>query len=320
MSRLSRLFRSRAVRVPAALFLAATACSVASTSATAVAAAPPPSDADAHEQALRMARELGNNSYFDADKAPQSRPTSGLLAAAADFPTTPPQPDTNDCLVQREARRTAGWTYNRLLWCQEIEHETKYGKLDQSGKWVYKGSIWIRWEMVALGSNTQRSIRVFWRPVPATVRYVNWTATEDPSQQFFGVQPKCRDTDLCTTDQVEDRTTWERWNTTTRWTWWDVHAPAYPGDATREKLTRPSWHLVTNSKSEAFPVPSGEGKTLDLPLRCDSADYFSIFGRPHDQACVFTNVVPHIQYNLSSPKHGAVARHIQDARLSPETC
>ncbi|MCP2352111.1 NucA/NucB deoxyribonuclease domain-containing protein [Nonomuraea roseoviolacea] len=301
---------------------ATTAPAASATAASRIASSPSPSDAEAHERALRMARELGDHSYFDADKAPRSRPEHGLLAAAADFPATPPQPDTNDCLVQREARRLQGWTYNRLLWCQEIEHETRYEKTDQAGNRFYVGSVWIRWEMVALGSNTQRTIRVFWRPVPATVRYVDWTAPEDPSRLFFGVHAECvqgrQNPAFCWTDQSQDKTTWQAWNTTTQWTSWDIQAPAQAGDSSREKITRPDWYLVTDSRSLTFPEQDRVGHTLPLPLRCDSADYFSIFGRPYDKACVFTAVIPHIQYNLSSTKHGAVARHIRDAQLDPD--
>ncbi|SEG16040.1 Deoxyribonuclease NucA/NucB [Nonomuraea solani] len=281
----------------------------------------PLSPDEARKRALRRAAELGNHSYYDADKVTddgRSRQSLGRLATTAAFPATPPQPDTGDCLAKPEAARRSGWTYNRLLWCQAFGYKADYFKVSTSGPPTYMGSVIIDWQMAAMGSNTQRSLRVFWRPVAGSVRYVGWT-TANPTGQPFAVHAECAQAaPYCSYAGTTPSKSWSAWNTTTDWFSWDLTSPAQAGDPTREKITTPDWHLVTDATSLDYPlIPPG--KTDDLPFRCDSADYFSRFGQAFDRACVFTDVIPHLQYNLSSAKHGTVARHIQDAQLSPDT-
>ncbi|QFY09487.1 hypothetical protein GBF35_25110 [Nonomuraea phyllanthi] len=276
---------------------------------------------EARLRALRRAAERGNHSYYDADKVSadgRSQQSVSKLATITAFPATPPQPDTGNCLAKEEAKTAEGWTYNRLLWCQTVGYRANYTKRTSTGTVIYMGSVEVTWEMVAMGSNTQRAIRVFWRPVAGSVRYVGWTVGV-PSAQPFAVHPACAEAaPYCNNLGTPARKTWAAWNTTTDWASWDVTSPARSGDSTREKITSPHWHLVTDATSLEYPeIPAG--RTNDWPFRCDSADYFSRFGQAFDQACVFTDVIPHLQYSLSSPKHAAVARHIQEAQLSPDT-
>ncbi|MFC4585702.1 NucA/NucB deoxyribonuclease domain-containing protein [Sphaerisporangium corydalis] len=282
----------------------------------------PSSPEQARDRALRQAVALGDHSYYDADKVTddgRSRQGVSRLATAAAFPAAPPQPDTGDCLAKPEAARKEGWTYNRLMWCQTVGYRANYTKRNpQTGAEVYMGSVEVFWEMVALGSNTDRAIRVFWRPVAGSVAYIAWT-TPPPTGQPFAVHAECAQAaPYCSGTSPAASKTWAAWNTTTAWSSWDLRSPAQSGDSSREKITVPDWHLVTDATSLEYPL-NPPGKTLDLPFRCDSADYFSRFGQAFDKACVFTVVIPHLQYNISSKKHGAVAQHIQDAQLSPDT-
>ncbi|GAA3113565.1 NucA/NucB deoxyribonuclease domain-containing protein [Streptosporangium carneum] len=286
------------------------------------AAKPMLSPEEAHKRALREATRLGNHSYYDATKVRddgRSSQSLSRLATAAAFPAAPPQPDTDDCLASDDAERKEGRTYNRLLWCQTIEYRARYQTIDQSGNVKYWGTNALRWNMVALGSNTQRAIRVFWRPVPGSVKYLDWAGgSVIPSQLLFAVRADCaQGAPLCSTTGAAAFNTWGDWNTTTAWSSWDIEAPALANDSTREKISSLDWHLSTDGRSPGFPI--GGGQTIDLPFRCDSADYFSRFGQPHDRACVFTTVIPHLQYSRSSPKHGAVAEHIYEAQMSPDT-
>ncbi|MFF0574710.1 NucA/NucB deoxyribonuclease domain-containing protein [Streptosporangium saharense] len=277
---------------------------------------------EAQRRALHEAARLGDHSYYDADKVGadgHSSQSLSRLATTLAFPATPPQPDTDDCLSSNDAERKEGRTYNRLLWCQKIEYRARYQTVDTSGNVRYWGTNAIRWNMVAMGSNTQRAIRIFWRPEAGSVRYLDWTdPTVIPSTLPFAVRPECaQGSSYCSTSGSAATNSWAGWNTTTGWSAWDVQGPALANDSSREKITTFDWHLTTDATTPRFPL--GGGKTLDLPFRCDSADYFSRFGQSFDRACVFTTVIPHLQYRLSSPKHGAVARHIYDAQLSPDT-
>ncbi|GII85137.1 hypothetical protein Ssi03_31270 [Sphaerisporangium siamense] len=281
-----------------------------------------PDPKEAGERALRQAMRLGDNSYYDADKVPEHGLTAqGRLATLAAFPTEPPQPGTGECMRKPEALRLEGWTHNRLLWCQNVGYRARYGLYDRNGVWTYKGSNQLLFEMVAVGSNTQRAVRVYWRPVAGSVEYKDWSLTDTPSLLQLGVRAECvqQSTGACSTDQGKVTRAWGAWNTTTEWSYWDVQGPARANDSSREKVSAFDWYLITDGTSPGYPLKETPGHTLAQPFRCDSADYFSRFGQPFDRACVFTAVVPHLQYNLSSKKHGAVARHIYDAQLSPDT-
>ncbi|GAA3573211.1 hypothetical protein GCM10022419_062680 [Nonomuraea rosea] len=276
----------------------------------------PPAAKDAMERDLLEAARLGAHSFYDTSKVPLDTPTPRALNA--DLPTAPSEDDLRKCLAAApEAKTAIGWTYNRMFWCQELGFRIAYEKVDlQTGERTYKGTNLIRYQMVVAGTGTQRAVRVFFRPIPGSVSYPDWSVLDDPGSLNLDLVAQCgQESEYCSVAKPSVRKTWGEWNSSGSWVWWDIASHEEASDAPLDKIIFHSWRLRYDGTSLEYPA--GGRQTVERPFRCDSATYFNRWGTVFDKGCVLTNVIPHLQYDISDTRVQEVARHIREAQDSP---
>ncbi|MEU4689489.1 PKD domain-containing protein [Actinoplanes sp. NPDC023714] len=286
------------------------------------AAGKPFTQEEMERNALERAVEEDQLSYRGSETVdPELQPRTGARAAAVDLPTTPLPNDVSDCLGASGANTVAGRVHNRFLYCVKRTVEVEYWEIDNKGVPIEEeGTSTIDVEVVAYGSHTGRTIRVFFRTVADSASY-DWGFIDNrlkaPDQNLM-VDVECRNNGLedlrCGLSPGPEMHTFEEWDEGPDWNHWDItsakpSASENPGDF----AWMHEWRLSFESG------PADEFRTVDpgysalRTIRCDSATYFS--GQP--EACVFYNVVPHLTYSTSDPGVDVVAEHIKEAQDNP---
>ncbi|WP_171074692.1 NucA/NucB deoxyribonuclease domain-containing protein [Nonomuraea basaltis] len=270
---------------------------------------------EAMERNLLEAARRGAHSYYDTSKVSLDAPSTRSLSA--DLPMAPSEDDLRKCLTVPAAKSRLGWTYNRMFWCQELGFDVAYEKVNsQTGERTYKGTNQIRYQMVVAGTNTRRAIRVFFRPITGSLRFPDWSAADNPGDLNLALNAECGQTSFyCSVAGPTVRKTWNEWNTSGAWVSWDVTSNEQASDAPRDKIIFHTWRLTFDGTSLDYPM--GGKRTWDRPFRCDSATYFNRWARIYDKACVLTNVIPHLQYDISDDRVSEVALHIRQALDTP---
>jgi hypothetical protein len=115
------------------------------------------------------------------------------------------------------------------------------------------------------------------------------------------------------TNPNDDERLWPFGAWTGFWVGWTVTSSALTGVGS-DAVSWHDWFFEVSAEIPGTNVP--DSAVLQASdIRCDSASYFR--GRP--AACVFWDVLPHIQYSLLDARTQEAVAHIQCA-FSPSTC
>ncbi|MCP2269715.1 Deoxyribonuclease NucA/NucB [Actinokineospora diospyrosa] len=271
-------------------------------------------------------RALTNKQFSYRDTSAVPLDQSGALIpssqteAISTTAAAPPQVG-RECLQQPGAYGETGRVHNRFVWCQRYVIGNIYERL-VNGQPVEVGRSSFTFEAVGIGSSNSRDIRVYFRNVPGSVRYTGWSIIERFTVAPYlnwAVLPDCTQTDqYCSASDGATVHSFQTWDSNNPWVDWTISSNAKGADpADPDKVLYHDWHWRGEGSGGDFiytPVLS-----RDYGLRCDSANYFSLFGFPYPAACIFNDVIPHLQYDISDGRVTTVARHIQDAQDRPDT-
>jgi hypothetical protein len=226
--------------------------------------------------------------------------------------TPPRDPDDDgqaaECLSSVGADDDNGRVHNRFLWCKRgILHVLPWEKGQFTDR-VTTGSLDANYSMVGYGRDDgERSISVFLRIDRVTVLMPDGTAQRTTPLKATVRCPSSG----CTVPAPTARLTFGAWEGL--WIEWTVESSALMGGGSDAV----SWHDWFFELEAEFPNTNVPDLAVlqASNIRCDSAPYFR--GRP--AACVFWDVLPHLQYSLIDPRTQEAVAHIQCA-FSPSTC
>lgn len=307
--------------------------------------------AQSRREALARAVEHGQRSYLDAarvaltpdgepvvdvgvldlarsddpsDLAIDEEPTGpgAVQALAIDSPFEPPPPGYRACLAGAGVNDLPGRVHNRFLWCQRgtiVTAVLRWGADDL----IKVGFVSLDFEAVGVGRNEDRSVRLYFRPL--AVRYDGFDFISrwfDAPYIELAVQPECTQTEqYCNVGQGPVQREFLSWGANRYWSHWDLFShDAMADPADEDKVLYHQWHWAFSASTPKVDWEvdvSGVGQ--DHGLRCDSASYFSWGRATYPEACIFNDVIPHLQYRIGDRRLAAVARHIRDAQDTPDS-
>ncbi|WP_229068533.1 PKD domain-containing protein [Actinoplanes sp. DH11] len=254
------------------------------------------------EDARELAERLGDKSFSGVGEG-----TS--IAAASTARKPPASPDESylaPCWDSDGGRGEHGRVYNRFEWCQR----GRIGGIvkDEDGDEVGRVSVIFR--AAAYGRDDgNRDVRVFLRSEPGSAAYQGDQV--GLRSALMHVWADCDDyTAGCTAGGATAGKTMDDWNSDGSWHSWTV-ASADNSGVGPYQVSRHLWHLKNRVFSHALPGVPAQKFAESHTIRCDSATVG--FARSRSKACIFDDVIPHLQYSATSTKHGEVARHIQCA-------
>ncbi|MGW5671083.1 NucA/NucB deoxyribonuclease domain-containing protein [Micromonospora sp. NPDC003776] len=274
---------------------------------------------EAHESAVANdARTFLDASEADKLAAEASAAATAPATApnALEVAATPPAPGTAECLGRDGAHSENGTWLNRFLWCQRYGIGVSLYQMDPNLNIpVYLGKITMQFQAVVEGRKDDRSVRVYFHSVPGSVVYDLPAAEKEiaPSM-LFTMSVGCSDS-ACSSFGLPVPQTWSLWNDTDLWWWWDVSSDE-TASTNPDKVLYHKWYFTFEGAGGGY-VFDGPARTPERTIRCDSANYFELFGVDYPKACINAEVIPHLQYTVGDPGHDAVARHIQTAQDSP---
>jgi len=232
-----------------------------------------------------------------------------LLAGAR----TPPSNPNNDgqaeeCLRSDGVREDNGRVHNRFLWCKRGTIKLRPFETGPFGFRTTIGALDADYSIVGYGRDDgQRSIKVFLRIDSVTVLMPDGIA--QPTQLLTAIL-RCP-TSGCIVNAPQAALTFAAW--TNLWIEWEVSSSPLTGEGS-DAVSRHDWFFEISADPPGTELPSRTFLQAS-DIRCDSAGYF----RSRPAACVFSNVVPHLQYSLTDPRTQEAVAHIQCA-FSPSTC
>ncbi|MBP2471570.1 hypothetical protein JOF53_000442 [Crossiella equi] len=264
--------------------------------------------------ALAEAKARDSRSYQDSSKVG----TDGELEAASTaWPDAPSGPWVDDCLNSADAHSKYGRTYNRFQWCSRFRLGGEYYQAS-SGGLQYKGTSTIEYDAIALGSDTTRGIRLYFRARPGTADYSGWANPAERAQApglNLHLSAHCEQTqDYCYPLGSEQVQTFDDWDEDASWHTWEVRST--DRDATGgDKVTEHRWFFGIGGSGGGYV--GGSVASPPKPIRCDAASYFKVRSQRYNLACVFSDVLPFLQYRIADSAVRGVAQHIDEAFATP---
>ncbi|MFG1610429.1 NucA/NucB deoxyribonuclease domain-containing protein [Actinoplanes sp. NPDC049265] len=255
--------------------------------------------AELRKRALRS----GQNSY-----TPASTASAGI--AAAPPPSTPPQTFLNECNASYAASADEfGYVKNRFEWCRNVI--VFHNVFDSSGE--RSGFMWMDLTIIGYGRDDGiRGMRFFAHPnvvlfegVYQPTTSVGWNVV------CLTNLSSCRNS----ADQSRTMTEWEALMLTGGWVSSTMTSTSGGGSGEYGEFVQRYYTGIKITYIDGVSDYNGP-----YWVRCDSADYIP----DRSAACVFADVVPHLQYWLTNADgtpspHEAVAQHIRDAQDRPNS-
>jgi hypothetical protein len=267
-------------------------------------------------------------SFFDTWRVPLDL-SSGKPVVSGRYPRVPPDltpraDDMVECLQVSGASDNPGGplpegrVHNRFLWCFG-------GQFDYVAPGKNPGKFTLDIIAVAYGRDDgNRSVRVFLRTDgawwsgrgvgPETLVRVG-VQCAPPGSGPSQVSPeeisytRCRVAER--SNPAESSRTLAEWARSYDWLSWDVVSNADGlTSAVADGVLRHQWQLTSSALGR---VATGGLHTI----RCDSAPYFSYFGKDAAAACIFDDVKPHLRWSLFDPRIGQIVDHISLALHFP---
>lgn len=286
---------------------AATSAAAAATQRRAAAADPAPLTVQQAQQAARRHAKPApvEEPGFDVAKAAGPR----ILREKFTPPSQPQDDFVKECQTTAAATSERGHMRNRLMWCARYEAFDYI--LDTRGRQT--GFLFM--PVIAIGygrDDGRRDITMFLRPEAV---YVGGSYTPAST---FGFEMECyRNTPGCSISggkQLLPVSAWLAHATAKTWVSWQLNSDEAASTLDDKALYHPF----------NFEVTARDGRTVDAEhqyfVRCDSAEYFLA---SRTKACVFHDVIPHLQYRMYEADGSrtvvyAVAEHIRDAFANPD--
>ncbi|CAM3687257.1 hypothetical protein KIPE111705_20580 [Kibdelosporangium persicum] len=257
----------------------------------------PPQRTGTAEEAVRVAAR--RNNVFDADPAQRDKLESWSRAIAAQTAAQPPQQLLDECLKQPGADSPGGHVLFRGFWCQK---RTVHGGIIVNGK--IEGEFWVDYRAAAIGNPFVRKTHVFFRGDDYRTEgtFSGWST--------LGLKYECRVLTVgCTADKgfvTKDIGDWDDGD----WVDWTMDSDERQSSQEPERVLR---HILglTGQAIDDFGRPTVTGSGDITGFRCDSANYF-----PSPLRCVFTDVIPRLNYNFGNG-YDEVVHHIRKAQNQP---
>lgn len=245
-----------------------------------------------------------------ADVSPGKR----QALAAASPPAEPDPSFAQECEASRAAANDKfGYVKNRYQWCTtnivtavEVDPDTPSGN----------GSLEMTFVLVGYGRDDgTRNITVFMRPMTVFgVGSLGPQTSVDFDIECLHSTPGCGTTSSHRATVAE----WLARSVTGSWVSIELSSDESASTLNDKLLYHPLAVKLKIRGTDTVYVREADNSVSEYWVRCDSATYFP--GRP--KACVFYDVIPHLQYALlnadgsKTPEH-AVAEHIRDAFAYP---
>jgi hypothetical protein len=236
-----------------------------------------------------------------------------MVLAASTARTPPTSPDEGaiePCWDSDGGRSEFGRVYNRFLWCQR----GRMGGIIFKSKGVPLGRASFIFRAVAYGRDDgDRSVKVFMRAEKDSISYDG--SSSDLRSAVLHLWADCDDwLSGCSSGGATVGNTFDGWDDDDSWHSWTVRSSEV-GAGGPDAVRRHLWHFkVRTFRVGSFdpgPLPIAKSHTI----RCDSATMG--FPKSRSKACIFDDVIPHMQYSVQNPKVEDVARHIQCAQNPP---
>ncbi|MFG2103664.1 hypothetical protein ACGFJ5_24050 [Micromonospora echinaurantiaca] len=257
------------------------------------------------EDARALAERLGDKSFSGAGEGTALAAPSGARRP----PAAPDESYLAPCWDSDGGRGEYGRVYNRFHWCQR----GRIGGIVLDEDQDEVGRVSVIFRAAAYGRDDgNRDVRVFLRSEPGSAVYEGGWPWDQAALRsaLLHVWTDCDSwLDGCSAGGATAGKTMDDWNTDGSWHSWTV-ASSDSGDGP-DKVKRHLWHLKSRVFSHVLPGVPAQKFAQSHTIRCDSASVG--FARSRSKACIFDDVIPHLQYSAISPKHGEVARHIQCA-------
>ena len=238
-------------------------------------------------------------SYSETQAIPlEPEAAASVLAVRTPPEDAPNEADVEDCMRQPGADTERGHVRSRYLWCLR-----SIARLVQSNG----SQARIHYQIVGYGRDDgQRDVRLFFR-----VSRVEAIGSQPPppnTSWTIGVECRAGDPDCSASGSVTQDLV--QWDSSQEW-WRFSVASNETGPPAEDNVAFHRFRFRSSS-------PGYNDAVLPFQrIRCDSAEYFQIFGQSRPKACIFHNVVPYLTYSLNDPRVSQVAGHIWWAQRFP---
>ncbi|WP_253672194.1 NucA/NucB deoxyribonuclease domain-containing protein [Streptoalloteichus tenebrarius] len=251
------------------------------------------------EEAKDEAIRLGNLSYRDGREETQQEQERLRAVEAAD--SGPPQGLLDQCLNRPEAHTAEGRVLNRYFWCQKWKGTAA---IINPGTGRPEGTFTLEYTAASFARPEDRAWHVWFRGDKAS-----WDGS-------FTMFSEARLRVVCSTLTVgcsvdrgwETRSLW-RWDDTS-WMRWNLRSDENAATQQPEKMLRNLW-VFNGQAADSLGHVTAPSESYAHGVRCDSATYFRTA-----KACVFTDVIPHLNY-IRGVGYDEVVDHIDTALNNP---
>jgi hypothetical protein len=239
-------------------------------------------------------------SYSDTESIPlDPRAASSVLAVRTPPEDAPNEDDVEDCMRQPGADTERGHVRSRYLWCLRSIARLVQTNGDQAR---------IHYQIVGYGRDDGvRNVKLFFRV--SKVEAVGLRPPPPSTIWRIGVECETGDPDCSAAGSVAQ--TLIQWDSSQDW-WQFTVGSRETGPPEGDNAAFHRFRFRGGSPDYAGP------EVLPFQrIRCDSAEYFQIFGVRRPRACIFHNVVPYITYSLNDARVSQIAGHIWWAQRFP---
>jgi hypothetical protein len=269
---------------------------------------------DLASQARKRALASTSGGGYDGNAA-AAAPKGKLQANAASVPSEPDPGFAAECEASKAAANDPfGYVKNRFQWCTTNLVTAVAANPEDPAE---DGYLLMTFVLVGYGRDDgSRNVRIFMRPMSVIA------LGSLGLQTSVKIDLDClHDTPGCSTGPGYSATLaeWLARSVSGAWVPLDLYSDE---TVSTDLLDKVLYHVfatkLTIRGTTTVWVADDNNQPLSYFIRCDSATYFS--GRP--KACIFHDVLPHLQYALTdadgsnSAVHG-VAQHIQEAFTYP---
>jgi hypothetical protein len=265
------------------------------------------------EAASRQARRVGaaNTDNGKSGPATATGPSTKVAPAIGDQPN---QAALDQCMTS-DAEDEFGRVLNRFVYCNRFEMQVNFYRV-LGGIRIKMGDTTFNYELLAQGDDDERRIRTFARVQEDSMDYdwrIGWEEVFVAPYLPLSIIANCaEDFNVCNATRGPVIMPFVTWDNNTSWFYWDVYNFDRSGVG-RDLLSYNGFYLQYEAMGYGISAP---GKTATRKVRCDSATYMAHGQTQYPEACVFAEVIPHLNYQVGSD-HGSVALHIATAQDRP---
>lgn len=268
------------------------------------------------EEAQKLAREnaIAHNSVSSRD----SREFVPGKVAAQAIGEKPDEGEVNACLTG-DAENGFGRVYNRFTFCRRDDWTLEFFRVSPNRPPEYMGRNTFNLDLFAKGDDTFRRARVWAKVQYDSVEY-DWKYPWD--EWFTGpdirlsLMAECGfGLEVCHASPGPATMPFIVWDNNRSWFSWDVYGHEDAGVG-RDRISFSDFYMQAFGEGEGYTTVGPRAESERRGLRCDSAQDFRAGQR---KACIFSEVIPRLAYDLDDWEVREVARHIKIAQDQPST-